>query len=307
MNSKLFKYSIITSCLGLTLYSGRKLKDESLRMGIVGLLAQVSTDLVFHPLDLVNSRTKFYYAQNISTITTAKRIINSTGLKGFFRGGTVTLFGSSFGGFLYFALYKEIRDFIKYKLEGNENYFYVAYSLSSIISTFLTYCLYYPFELIKTRIITAQYAYKDIIDGVRKIMIKNNIIKSFGALYQGFTSAALLNSMGSCLTFFTFELCRDYVAGKRGISASEVAGKDYFICTFIAGVTSATLLNFLEVFAIQKMIHGKEVTLKKFLSGKNVRKILTSGLLARNLYGIFYTVFLLEFVKVFGKIYNVKL
>jgi hypothetical protein len=306
MNNKYFKYSagLLAFSAGLSLTF--KIDDPKLKMGFIGLLAQVTTDYLFHPLDLVNVRTKYYYKQGQTTYTTIQRIQNSTGITGFFRGGSVTLMASAIGGFIYYTLYKNIRERIKTKLNDPKKN-YIAYSVASIASQLVVYIFYYPFELIKTRIQTGQFAYRNFFDGVEKIYhgsVKGHFLKD---LYLGYIPSMILSTSTAFLVFFTFEIARDYVAKLRGIENTDVVGLDYFACTVLAGVVSATTLNFLEVYTIQRQIHGSSVTFREFIRARNVRSILTSGLLARNLYGMFYTVFLLEFVNIYGKIYGVHL
>jgi hypothetical protein len=306
MNNKILKYTAgvlaFSAGLGLTF----KLEDPHLKMGIIGLLAQVSTDYLFHPLDLVNVRTKFYYRESQSTYTTTSRILNSTGISGFFRGGSVTLMASSIGGFIYYALYKNIREQIKEKIHDPKKN-YIAYSIASVTSQLVVYIFYYPFELIKTRIQTGQFAYKHFFDGVNKIYAESDKGKFLKNLYLGYIPSMFLSTSTAFLVFFTFEIARDYIAKLRGIKNTDVSGLDYFACTVLAGVVSATTLNFLEVYTIQRQIHGSQVTFREFIRAQNIRTILTSGILARNLYGMFYTIFLLEFVNIYGKIYGVKL
>lgn len=307
MNSqKYIKYALGLSIASVGFAYSTKIKNTHYRIGVAGLLAQVATDFIFHPLDLINTRTKYYFQEKLSTITTTKRIYHSTGLPGFFRGGTVTIFGSSLAGFIYFSIYKHIKEVVKNMLEHKKHLYFMAYSIASIVAEVIVYVFYYPFDLIKTRIQTGQFAYKHFIDGVKKIWVKGDTITSIRRLYSGFVPSLVLSTSTFFLIFFTFELCRDYVANKRNIPSTDVAGLDYFICTFISGFVSATSLNFLEVYVIQKIVHGQSMKFFEFFAPKNI-SALTSGILARNMYGIFYTIFLLEAINVFGKIYNVKL
>jgi hypothetical protein len=300
------KYSACVVAISVGIGLSLKLKNPQYRMGIIGLLSQVTTDFLFHPLDLVNVRTKYYYKEKLTTYNTTKRILNTTGITGFFRGGTVTLMASSMSGFIYYTLYRNIRERVKSVIKDEKKYF-IAYSLASIISQLSLYIFYYPFELVKTRIQTGQYAYKHFFDGIYKIYTNSDKGKFFANVYLGYVPSMFLSTSTAFLVFFTFEVSRDCIARARGIRSHDVAGFDYFACTLLAGIVSATTLNFLEVYTIQRQIHGEQVTFTEFLRAQNIRTILTSGLLARNLYGIFYTVFLLEVVNLYGKIYDVKL
>jgi hypothetical protein len=192
-------------------------------------------------------------------------------------------------------------------LKKNKNLHFIAYSVSSFISQTTVSFFYYPFDMIKTRIQSGQYEYKNFLEGIRKNFDKNEIINSIRKIYSGFLPSIMLNSSSVTLIFFIFELCRDYYAQKYNIKSSDVSGLDYFKCSFIAGAISAVSLNFLEVFTIQKIIHGDGYSFKTFVKPQHFLKAATSGLLARSVIGIFYTVVWLKILKVFSKIYNVTL
>lgn len=303
----LINYSIGSLFCGYIMFETYNLQNSHLKMGVAGLLGQVTTDFLFHPLELINVRTKFDYAKKLSTFTTAKNIIDTKGIPGFFRGGSVTILGSSFGGFIYFSLYKKIKEKVLKLLEHRKDLNFIAYGIAAVIPEVLVYLLYYPFDLIKTRIQTGQYNYKNFADGIHQNKVKNDIKKTLKNLYTGFSPSLCLNVSGSMLTMVTFEICRDFYANKQKIHSSQVCGKEYFKSCFIAGLVSATLLNSLEVYSIQKIVLGDKFNLNMFLKPKFFLQSLTSGLLARNIMGVSYTIILLEFVKLYGNIYNVNL
>lgn len=307
-NSKqIIKYTLTISSCFAAFYMSLKVKDKNAKMAYAGLLGQMTTDFLFHPIDLVNTRTKYFFDQNLKSTQVAKRIKSTTGLKGFFRGGSVTLMGSGVGGFIYFYLYKRIKDKMLKGFEKNKNLYFLAYTVSASVSEVIVYLFYYPFDMIKTRIQTGIYNYKHFFDGVGKICDKNDLKSSIVKLYSGFCPSLVLSTSGMTLTFITFEITRDYYAKKSNISSAEVGGWDYFKCSFISGAVSAFSLNFLEVYTIQKIVHGKNYSFRTFMKPKHFLKAATSGLMARSVQGIFYTVCLLEVVRLFGKIYDVTL
>jgi hypothetical protein len=213
--------------------------------------------------------------------------------------------GSSLGGFLYFSIYKNIKEKIKRLLEHDKEFYFVAYTIASIIGEFIVYLFYFPFELVKTRMQCGQYNYKHILDGIYQLIDKNDL-RSIKNLYSGFLPSLTLVISSTFLTFFTFELARDWFAKRRNIKSDDVKGRDYFICTLISGVISATSLNFLEVYSIQRIINGKQLSFREFMKPKHLYAI-RSGIVIRNLYGIFYTIVLLELVNIYGSLYDVVL
>lgn len=332
----IFKYAIYSGLTFSGIFFSSRVEDKNIRMGIVGLLGQVTTDFIFHPLELVNARTKYFFKEKINALDMSRRIMSTTGFSGFFRGGSITLLGSSFNGFIYFAFYKKFKEFFtkifatnnnneinkdKDKDNGKDNFDinlnntendkssnFVVYTLSSIAAELVIYPLYYPFDLIKTRIQIGQNAYFNFFDGVKQILEKSER-EGYGKirdLYVGFTPCLMLNICGTFLTFFTFEVSRDYFAKKQNIPAEEIKGLQYFLCSFMAGFVTASSLNFLEVYSIQKVALGKEITFRKFLSVKNLDAI-KSGMLIKMGSGILYTIFILESVNLYGKIFKVNL
>jgi hypothetical protein len=308
MNSNRIAKYILTAALGgSAFYYSLRIKDTNFRMAVAGLLGQVTVDFLFHPIDLINTRTKYFYMDNVKTYTIAKRILYTTGPRGFFRGASVTILGSSVSGFVYFYFYKRIKEYMKKILEKDENLFFIAYTVSSFVSEVIVYVFYYPFDLIKTRIQTGQYEYKNFSDAINQICDKRDIVGSFKKLYTGFIPSLTLCTTSTTLTFFTFEISRDHFAHKRNIKSEDVSGMDYFKCCLITGIVTAFSLNFLEVYTIQKIVHGKNFTFKMFIKPKHFIQATTSGILARSSYGICCTIFWLEILKMYGKIYDVTL
>lgn len=302
------KYSLFSATIFSGLYFSRNLKDRNIRMGIAGLLGQMTTDIIFHPIDVVNTRTKFFFSEKLNIRQMAKKIYGSEGLFGIFRGGTIMLWGSAFSGFVYFSVYRRLKEFFKKKFGEKKGWNTLTYVLSAMLTQSVVYPLAYPIDLVKTRVQTGEYNYVNIQDGIKKIY-QNSKNKSIGILkdyWVGFTPNYSLNVAASILVFLTFESTRDFIAQRRGISSHDVKGLDYFICTFVAGTITAVTLNFLEVYSIQKCIHGDKISFKEFLSKDNIHA-LRSGISARLFSGIFYTIMLLESVNIYGKIFRTHL
>ena len=307
-----FKNACYTTLTISGIYLTTKIEDKNIRMGVTGLLAQVTTDFIFHPFDLVNTRTKYFFKEKINALDMSRRIYNTTGITGFFRGASVTIQGSSFIGFIYFAFYKKFKEFF-HKIFSDENdkeknSNFLVYTFSALAAELIIYPLYYPFELIGTRIQIGKYTYLNFFDGVKTILNKSERkgLRKIKDLYTGFVPCLFLNLSSTFLTFFTFEMMRDYFANKQNIPAEEIKGVQYFLCSFMAGVVKTCTLNFLEVYSIQKISLGKKITFRKFLSVKNIGAM-KSGIFIEISSGILHTIFILESINIFGKIYNVNL
>lgn len=303
----ILKYSTYSSLTLCGLYFSTKIIDKDIKMGIVGLIGSVTTDLLFHPFDLVNTRTKFHYTEKINTFQMTKHLISTTGFTGLYRGGSVTILGSSFSGFVYFFLYIKLKDFFKKIFNGEENMNYIIYTLASILSEAALIPFYYPFELVKTRIETGQYNYKNFFDGIKQIYLNSNKngLNILSEYYSGFMSSFFLGISSVFLVFFTFENSRDFFAKKRNCTAEEVEGFDYFLCSFFAGFVTSTAFNFVDVYTIRKQVHGDEISFKKFLIWKNLYAM-KSGLFLDIFSGVCHTIIFLESLNFYGKIFDVK-
>ncbi len=200
------KYSLFSVSLITGLYQLKKINDRHIRMGIAGLLGQMTTDILFHPIDVLNTRTKFLFSEKLKIRQIAKMIYIGEGLFGIFRGGTIMLWGSGFSGFVYFSFYRSLREFLKKKFGEESRYNSLIYIFSAMLTQSVVYPLAYPVDLVKTRVQTRKYNYINIQDGFRQIYKNSNnkgiaIIKDF---YVGFTPNYSLNVVTSILVFLTF-------------------------------------------------------------------------------------------------------
>lgn len=302
------KYSLFSASVLTGLHYTRKIKDRHIRMGVAGLLGQMTTDIVFHPIDVVNTRTKYFFSEKLNVRQMAKKIYIGEGLFGIFRGGTIMLWGSAFSGFVYFSFYRRLKEFLKRKFGEKSSWNSLIYVISAMLTQSVVYPLAYPIDLVKTRVQTGEYKYLNLQEGFKQIF-KNSKNSGLGVIkdyYTGFTPNYSLNVGASVLVFLTFESTRDFIARRRGIRTHDVRGVDYFICTLVAGTITAITLNFLEVYSIQKCIHGDKISFRKFISKDNIHA-LRSGISARLFSGIFYTIMLLESVNVYGRILHTHL
>jgi len=302
------KYSFFSATVLCGIYYSRNLNDKHIKMGIAGLLAQMTTDLIFHPIDVVNTRTKYYFREKLNIRQMSKKIYYNEGLFGIYRAGSVMLWGSAFSGYTYFFLYKIFKEFFKNKFGENSQYRSFVYALSAMITQCFVYPLVYPIDLVKTRLQTGEYNYLNLQEGIKQIYLNSNkigmaVIREF---YVGFIPNFSLSVTSSILVFLTFESTRDFIAKRKNIKADDVIGLDYLLCTFMAGSITAISLNALEVYSILKCIHGDRINFRNFLSKENSHA-LKSGICARLFSGVFYTIFLLELVNTYGKVFQTNL
>ena len=262
-------------------YYNRDNDNEILRMGIAGSIAQFSTEIVFHPIDVINTNTKADLIGNMNSLNTTVRIYKKDGLFGFWRGASATYYASLMGGIIYFTSYK----YLKKMLSSTENQLNtIAYLISSILGEMLFLTFYYPFDLIRTRMQTrrVEFDYKGVLDAFRKITNGSLLnIKHYRNLYVGAGPSFVLNVSNTTIMFTVLETMREILMKKRGFtSVNQLNTLDYFMCSVVAGVVSGAITNILEVITIHKQLKGSNFHLIHFIRTQGIQA-LTSGIMAR--------------------------
>ena len=89
-------------------------KNDVLRMGIAGSLANLAVETSFHFIDTVNIRSKAQQGgEPQSMFSLVHKIWRKEGLYGFGKGFSACFYGAAACGFLYFALYKFLKNHFK--------------------------------------------------------------------------------------------------------------------------------------------------------------------------------------------------
>lgn len=288
-------------------YYNRDNDNEILRMGIAGSIAQFSTEIVFHPIDVINTNTKADLIGNMNSLNTTVRIYKKDGLFGFWRGASATYYASLMGGIIYFTSYK----YLKKMLSSTENQLNtIAYLISSILGEMLFLTFYYPFDLIRTRMQTrrVEFDYKGVLDAFRKITNGSLLnIKHYRNLYVGAGPSFVLNVSNTTIMFTVLETMREILMKKRGFtSVNQLNTLDYFMCSVVAGVVSGAITNILEVITIHKQLKGSNFHLIHFIRTQGIQA-LTSGIMARISINTAHTVMLFYVVDCVSKIFKVEL
>ena len=302
---KLFKSLAGFGVLGTCCNYIYKSENKYLKMSCSGVMAQVVSDIIFHPIDLININTKYNFSHKTNSYSTMMKVYRSHGLKGFYIGLDVLVFSSIIYGFSYYTIYKYVKETIITNYKGDDDMKFVAYVLASLAGE-LILIFYYPFDMIKTRILSLSVPYKNLIQGLKHVRDKKSLNKTIRNLYSGFIPTTILHSMWSMILFVSFEMCRDYIAKRKEIQSSEVKGWDYFFASCFSGIVTSSFTNVFEVYTIQKQVHGSEITTKSF-KNSHLFFAMRSGIGARMFYGIFYTIVLLENINMFGKMCGVHL
>lgn len=140
-----------------TAYSALSWENELLRMGVAGSLSSILCDSCFHLVDTVNIRAKAMESgvkgENLpkSTLSFVKSIWAKEGIAGFTKGFSACFYSSAICGFIYFTVYKLMKELTKDRLcEGSD--LALSYLVSSLITQALVLTIEYPYDLVKCRL-----------------------------------------------------------------------------------------------------------------------------------------------------------
>jgi len=284
-----------------------------LRIGFAGSIAQLLTEIVFHPIDVINTRTKADIVGKVDAFKITRRIWASEGVFGFWHGASSTFYGSLIGGMVYFSTYKWLKNKLKLEnTEENKTYNYLAYVCSSLTGELLFMTIYYPFDLVRTRMQTRIHNYKDLLDGFKQIITKktstvNNVNYDIKKLYTGATPSFILNMTNQCLIFSIIESMREYFMRINKVTHVKDLGTfDYCMCSIAAGSISGAITNVLEVITIQKQINGSKFKFKEFIREHGYYS-LRAGIFARMAINTAHTLALFLIVDEVGVYFGVEL
>lgn len=107
-----------------------------------------------------------------------KNVYKRDGSYGLYRGFTTSYYSSAVAGFVFFGIYKGLKIKLKEIYEPKtQNQCGMIYLVSSIVAEAITLCLYYPFEIIKVRIVAKneQYGYKSLPDAFKKMYAQGGL------------------------------------------------------------------------------------------------------------------------------------
>ena len=145
-----------------SIYKSHKSENEVLRVGAAGSITTLIGESSFYFIDAINARSKIL-KQNVGFGTMFKSVVKNEGVKGLFKGYTACYYSSIFYGYLYFYLYKGIKCYLKesemYKSSKSASLRALIYASSSTIAEGISLLIYYPYELVKIRLLTKNDQY----------------------------------------------------------------------------------------------------------------------------------------------------
>ena len=101
--------AFVTGYTGIC-YNARTWKNDILRIGVAGSIANMLVETSFHVIDTVNIRSKAQAEMaNKTTFAMVKGIYMNEGVYGFAKGFSACFYGACFCGFIYFSAYKWLK------------------------------------------------------------------------------------------------------------------------------------------------------------------------------------------------------
>lgn len=142
-------------------------------MGAAGSLTVLIGEGSFFFIDAVNTRSKIL-PHNAPFLKMLRDIVKTEGIrKGLYKGYSASFYGSIMYGYIYFFLYKGLKVHMKESMGGPSSASMKAaiYASASTIAECLALTVYYPFELIKVRLMTMndRFKYESVNDAFHKI------------------------------------------------------------------------------------------------------------------------------------------
>ncbi len=143
-----------TSTYLFSLYKARHSDNEVLRIGAAGSITILISETSFYFIDAVNARSKIL-EKNVKFTEMIKTIVKNEGVSSLYKGYSSAFYSSILYGYLYFYIYKGLKVFLKDHFHPEStSTFALIYASASTIAEIFALFIYYPFELVKVRLLT---------------------------------------------------------------------------------------------------------------------------------------------------------
>lgn len=144
-------------------------------MGAAGSIISLLGDSITYPIEAVNQKCKALNS-NVSFNAMIKDVIGKEGVSGLYKGYTCIYYSCIVSGFFYFYVYKGLKTYMKEIMRPESksaNAF--CYAFAASIAECLALLMYYPYEVVKVRMLTRKnvYNYKSIPDAFYQILKKD--------------------------------------------------------------------------------------------------------------------------------------
>ncbi|TNV72165.1 hypothetical protein FGO68_gene6035 [Halteria grandinella] len=249
-----------------------------------------------------------------------KDVVQKEGIRtGLYKGYSASFYGSIMYGYIYFALYKGLKVYLKENL-GNESaegrsagMKAAIYASASTVAEILALCIYYPFELIKVRFMTMndKYKYYSVTDAMYKISTTDP--KGPIGLYRGVLTFFFTFMGQYTLQMTAYELISERIKDKpkydeHGLLIPvDIYRENMHVIqsSIMSGAIAALFTNFLEVIVFRQQ-SGNGQSVAQILKEEGFN-IFTKGITAKLLLTSCSSILFFMSMHHIGKAFNTNL
>lgn len=298
---RLYVFGAFSTVYSATLYQHRNHQNEIYRMALAGSLSNMIWEVGFHFADTVNIRSKLH-TQNVSTYHMLNQIFMEEGVYGLSKGISACFYGSIVWGFLYFSLYKKLKSYLHTLFDGRVHVSFV-FLAASFLAESLTLLLYYPYDLIKSRLQTSNriFQYKSLLHAFQKEIKENGVF----SLYRGASPFLIMFATTISLQFTVYESYIKFIKDRYHEHFYKREIFHIIAASFLAGAIGSGVTNGLEVLVVTKQTNPNADLLA--IIKKEKFGLLTKGLGARVYYQSIQSIVFFSTVTYVGKLFNVEL
>lgn len=299
--NRLIAFGAFSAAYGCVLYKHKNHPNEIYRMALAGSLSNMIWEVGFHFADTVNIRSKLH-AQNVTTFHMLSHIYREEGIYGLSKGISACFYGSIVWGFMYFSLYKMLKSFLHRELD-QKVHSSVIYLLASFIAESITILVYYPYDLIKSRLQTSnrRYGYRSLIHAFQKEITENGI----RSLYKGSSPFLLMYSTMISVQFMVYESYIKFIKDRSVDNFYKNELLHIVTASFLSGAIGSALTNGLEVVVVTKQTEPEKRVMNIVKEQKF--NLLTKGLGARVYYQSIQSIVFFSTVTYVSRLFNVEL
>ena len=246
--NRLYTFGAFSTAYTWFLYTNRNHKNEVFRLALAGSLANMFWDVLFHFADTVNTRSKLN-THHVSTYFMINKIYMEEGLYGLSKGISAGFYGSIACGFIYFSLYKTLKTYMFQKFDG-KLHSSLIFLTAAFFSEWVTLLVYYPFDMIKSRLQTSnkRYKYKNLLHAFRKEITENGIL----SLYKGGSSYLIMFATMISWQFCIYESLIKYLKNKYLEEYRKREALWIISSSWIAGAVGSAITNGFEVIVVTR-------------------------------------------------------
>ena len=296
--------------------------NEVYRFGLAGVVSTLTMEVLCQPIDTMNMKSKV--DKHFSIIN----FVRNKGVTALMRGIQPVIYGMGVSSFIYFVLYKNFKESVKFHMDRHNidktslSSVFIMSAGASTLANLMAIGIYYPYDLVKTRMqIVGEYNYKNIADAIHKIIKEGNGKFILNNFFRGFTLFALTFVSFTTLEFSIYETVMMYLAKTHKDNSvtknpnhqthenqviddththEEKNMSHVLLASTIAGGVGGLLTNPLEFLVVNKQADPK-MTVRSAFKNRTIYDIFLKGSFYRTTYYSLQAVLIFFLLEEFGR------